>query len=260
MAPGLLHKTVFEAGQAITKVLSFTPEIAALHIGGSFPLARDPLVTRRAAVIGMLVLRQAITGIQGCLSPDELMASKSWAYGVRGIVVSTRFPVVPLRLSVTNAYNTTTGGRSGFWWQPFGWLSTRSPVLVLRCNPGWKRHGSEGERLPLAALHPPQLASYAAGGPSIGVQAREAKKTMAGDISPALSNHFPCLSTLVPYLQLAEILLIRRARPHMVPFCNPQKEGYLSSRRLPATIILTQSGDIRPDGSDFLDSRAIRER
>lgn len=38
---GLLHKTVYEAGNAFVKILPLTPDVAhKIHLGGSFPLVR----------------------------------------------------------------------------------------------------------------------------------------------------------------------------------------------------------------------------
>jgi hypothetical protein len=49
--------------------------------------SRDPVASRRTAIIGMLVIRQAFDGWQGKMSQRDIMASDSWAYGVKGIMV-----------------------------------------------------------------------------------------------------------------------------------------------------------------------------
>ena len=45
------------------------------------------MASRRTAIIGMLVIRQAFDGWQGKMSQRDIMASDSWAYGVKGIMV-----------------------------------------------------------------------------------------------------------------------------------------------------------------------------
>lgn len=48
--------------------------------------------SQRTCIIGMLVLRQAIdSGWKGGMSPQDIVASNGWAFGVKGITVRPAF-------------------------------------------------------------------------------------------------------------------------------------------------------------------------
>lgn len=88
----LAHETVFQNVAKISKFLPFIPALQEIHPDGSFPLVEDPLVTKRATLIGMFVLRpgrsSAFTGplLNKEGFPESVYNKQlDWVYNVRGL-------------------------------------------------------------------------------------------------------------------------------------------------------------------------------
>lgn len=88
----LNHNTVFEDSNRIAVSLPFTDTLRKYHPKGSFPLTEDPLVTKRAAIVGMFVLRPAHSPTFSKPLLDESGFPKSiydedldWTYNVTGL-------------------------------------------------------------------------------------------------------------------------------------------------------------------------------
>ncbi len=140
----LKHQEVFRDAKNIAVELPLGNKLGALGGGARFPLVKDPRQTGRTAIIGMFVLRPAVSGWTSPLlvsgSPD-LRKAGDWCFNVRGVdggwLIAGGNPLDAYRLAlqygladaVIVGSNTVAkegvdhGVQPGYLWQPYGPLA-----------------------------------------------------------------------------------------------------------------------------------------
>lgn len=171
-APSLLHRTLYEDAAGIAVRLPLGEELGALHPGGCFPLLEDPAVTGRACILGMFVVRPALSAwtepvLAGDGFPESMYEAQRWCFNVRGthgsglIAAGDRLDAYRLALQygVVDAVliGSDTVAKEGvgdasapaYLWQPYvpvRWprLAAAGPDLlgkIMRLRAQWQRLG-----------------------------------------------------------------------------------------------------------------------
>eukprot|EP01063_Lacrimia_lanifica_P007888 TRINITY_DN15058_c0_g2_i8.p2 TRINITY_DN15058_c0_g2~~TRINITY_DN15058_c0_g2_i8.p2 ORF type:complete len:392 (+),score=107.68 TRINITY_DN15058_c0_g2_i8:43-1218(+) len=108
MSNVLRHRTVMTAGEKVAVALPFTDALREYHPEGVFPLLEDPKASRRAAVVGMFVLRPATAPLTGTMRAADTKAlfnpALDWVYNLNGVdgggLISATNPVDAYRLAL----------------------------------------------------------------------------------------------------------------------------------------------------------------
>lgn len=141
----LKHREVFRDASRIAVNLPLGENLGALGEGAGFPLVEDPRQTGRAAIIGMFVLRPAVSGWSSPLllpsGRPDVGAATDWCFNVRGVdggwLIAGGNPLDAYRLAlqygladaVIVGSNTVAkegvdhGAQPGYLWQPYGPLA-----------------------------------------------------------------------------------------------------------------------------------------
>lgn len=174
----LLHSTIYTDEKKVAVSLPFTEELRHYHSNGSYPLLEDPLSTKRAAVVGMFVLRPATVPLVGDINSaadtQQLIYNPSldWIFNVNGVdgggLISNCHAVDGYRLAMQYALSdavifgsniaandgVSTAATPGYLWQGYnvcewGHIKAIDPELndkLLRNRQVWQKLGYLSDR------------------------------------------------------------------------------------------------------------------
>lgn len=173
----LLHHTIYNDKNHVAVSLPFTDELQIYHPNGCYPLLEDPLVTKRAAIVGMFVLRPATQPLIGPITTaaDAQSIYKpdlDWIFNVNGVdgggLISNCNPVDGYRLAMQYALSdavmfgsniaandgVSTAAMPGYLWQSYSvcsWshmqaLDSELDSKLQRNRALWQKQGYLSDR------------------------------------------------------------------------------------------------------------------
>lgn len=238
MLPYLQHKTIYESENLVDVRLPFIDELRAFHVNGDFPLTVDPIRTDRCVIVGMFVVRPALSEpfTETLLNeeglPTSLFSEKfDWSYNLQidkfqgGWLVANGSALDVYRLGMqyglsdavmVSSNNVSTEGvdtssRKGFVWQsynPFQWphvskLDSDLEAKVQKQRAKWIEMGYLSSR-----RYPAQIVfTYS------GLQFENAPDFLQGRI---FHDYLPTGERMETYIITSELGAIRiRERAHL---------------------------------------------
>ena len=81
-ARAMIHHTIHQLPFKFAVQLPYTYQLSCYHVNGCFPLTTDPIKSKKAALIGMMVLRPVCTAWMGPW--DTFDKVHDWCYGLSG--------------------------------------------------------------------------------------------------------------------------------------------------------------------------------